>query len=529
MKLEKLLVMFFQMRLSLFVALTLTFTAIASPAATPQKNICTVTLNSSEEVILFKKHFSPIDWNFIELTENATSEQDTQWLQKSCEKQIQCDILLVSGHFGGTFFGRSPFKLSTEELETASCNSRCDGILHRPKEVFLFDCNTLASKDKDRRTPEEYMRVLIEDGFSQAQASQIVSFRYSGFGDSFKTKMSQIFAKTPRIYGFSSIGPSGKTVEPFLSKYLESSSKDYAHFEQYIASQATKKNNKLLEALKKTSIDQASGNLLNMKNVEEKPYCYIKSPKVNNVQKIKYIEELLGSGDGIKMLSHIQSFIHTLKATPALFGPAEKQALENIRQNEKIKKDLANLLNLNGALYIPLKVNVINTLRDLDVLTLEAANAGMNKILQLNKPFNEEKQNYICSSGMKVNVTSEAIPEARYNESAFIIVLTCMAPDDASIADKVVRNLAPAQTDMFLKANSIYAIQRLKSKNENHYLAIIKVLETPNLPLYVNFAVAFTLGQLKPKNPQTRALIAKALAQEQNEVLRYQLNLALAP
>lgn len=513
-------------RFGLFVTFLLLFTSFTAFAAT--KNVCTVTLNSDEEAILFKKHFNPKDWNFIELTHNAVNEHDNQWLQKSCEKNIKCDVLLVSGHFGGTFFGKSPFRLSVEDLEAASCNSQCNGIIYEPKEVFLFGCNTLASKGKDRRTPQEYMRVLLEDGFSQAQASQIVSFRYSGFGDSFKTKMTQIFAKSPRIYGFSSIGPSGKTIEPYLNRYLENTKSEYANFEAYITKQSTKPNNKLLEALKKTSIDQAFGSLLNMKNVEEKPYCYIRSEKVPNVAKIEYIEKLLSAGDGIKILSHIQSYIHKLKNNPTMFGELEQKAFANIRHNKKIKKDLMNLLKLDGDVYIPLKANVVNALRDLEVISHEQAISSMNRIMELDKPYTETKQNYLCSSGMKVNVTADMIPPERFREAPFVIVLTCLVPEDQNLNEKLIPNLAPEQTDLFLKANTIYALHRLQTKNEKHHLAIAKVSETPNLPLYVKFAISYTLSQFKSKNPEVRNLIIKAMQGEENTAVLGQYSLALS-
>ena len=525
MNLEIALNMLFQIYLSLILLSSLLLAPALSQAA--QKNVCTITLNSSDEAELFKKHLNPADWNFIELTQFALNEQDNQWFQKSCEKKIKCDILVVSGHFGGTFFGKSPFRLSVDDLEAASCNSNCNGIIHEPKEVFLFGCNTLASKDKDRRTPEEYMRVLLEDGFSQAQASQIVSFRYSGFGDSFKTKMTQIFAKSPRIYGFTSIGPAGKTVKPYLNKYLENTKNEYAQFDKFNSQLSTKPNTHFLEALKKTSVDQAAGGLLNMKRVEEKPYCYIRSPQITNVDKIKYIEKLLSTGDGIKILSHIQYFIHKLKANAAAMTASEITALEHIRQNEKIKKDLITLLNLEGDVYIPLKTNVINALRDLEVISSEAAAQGMNRILQLDKPFTEEKQNYLCSSRLSANITADIIPAARFRESAFVIVLTCLTPSDPRIAEYLLPNLEPNQTDMFLKANTIFAFQRLQSKDPKHHLAIAKVAATPNLPMYVRFAISYVLSQLKSKNPEIPGLIIKAMQGEDNQTIIRHYSIAL--
>lgn len=199
-----------------------------------KKNACTVTINSKNEAEIFKKHLSPENWNFIELAPTDSSDKtDKTWFNQACQKNIRCDLLIISGHFGGTFFGSSKLTLSTEDLEKNSCDQKCDGILKQPREVFLFGCNTLATKEKDRRTPEDYLQVLLADGFSMAQASQIVSFHYSSFGNSFKDTMAQVFASVPRLYGFSSIAPSGVSISPLLNNYLQSSAKEYEDFDTY--------------------------------------------------------------------------------------------------------------------------------------------------------------------------------------------------------------------------------------------------------------------------------------------------------
>ena len=53
-------------------------------------------------------------------------------------------------------------------MEEASCQARCAGLFRQPREVFLLACNTLATKDEDSRTPEEYLQVLLEHGFDRA-------------------------------------------------------------------------------------------------------------------------------------------------------------------------------------------------------------------------------------------------------------------------------------------------------------------------------------------------------------------------
>ena len=158
--------------------------------------VCTMTINSSDEKEIFQS-FLGKDFNFLELTD------DDDWLESACEKKIRCDILVISGHFGGSFFGSSRHRLSLNTLQRKSCDTLCDGILKQPKEVFLFGCNTTAGKKPDHRTPEEYTEVLIADGFSRMEAEQVSAFRYSPIGQETQDKMKQIFPNS-RIYGYHS-------------------------------------------------------------------------------------------------------------------------------------------------------------------------------------------------------------------------------------------------------------------------------------------------------------------------------------
>ena len=82
------------------------------------------------------------------------------WFDKACASGIRCDQLVISGHFGGTFFGMSGNALSLSTLEAKGCSKSCEGILSHPYEVFLFGCNTLSGKEKDSRTPEQHLQIL---------------------------------------------------------------------------------------------------------------------------------------------------------------------------------------------------------------------------------------------------------------------------------------------------------------------------------------------------------------------------------
>jgi hypothetical protein len=57
--------------------------------ANPMKTICSITINSSDEIEQFKKFMSPTDWKFIELTtlnvtnENKSDSPNNDWLSTS--------------------------------------------------------------------------------------------------------------------------------------------------------------------------------------------------------------------------------------------------------------------------------------------------------------------------------------------------------------------------------------------------------------------------------------------------------------
>lgn len=187
-----------------------------------KKTVCTITLNSDNEKKLFQSQYKGEDIQFTELTNFKKGlKNENDWFTKACESGVRCDSLIISGHFGGTFFGETnPLSLPLTTLDQKSCSRSCQGILNSPSEVYLFGCNTLADKGKDTRTPAEYRRILIEDGISEENADRIVASRYSPIGQSFKASMQKIFSGVPQIYGFDSVGPSGKNVEPKLKSYL---------------------------------------------------------------------------------------------------------------------------------------------------------------------------------------------------------------------------------------------------------------------------------------------------------------------
>jgi len=456
----------------LFIILVHIF-AFSLAVAQTQKTVCSITLNSNHEIELFKKHLSPLDWKFVELVPKNEDIETQNWMDLACKKKVTCDVLVISGHFGGTFFGTSKYKLTTEELESKSCDESCSGILHNPKEVFLFGCNTLAGKDKDHRSPQEYMQVLLNDGFTATQASQIVSFRYSEFGDSYKNRMSQVFAKVPRIYGFSSVGPSGKTIEPLLNRYLNQSKNEYKNLQSKNFSAETK-NTSLFEALRNTKLVQTSGSMLNLKTVTDKPYCYIKDKQKTHQQKLSYISYLFDIRSAMNVLPHIQEYLHQLKENWSALTAAERTEFQYLTQNKKIKNELLEVLKLQGDVYIPIKAHVLNTLSDLSFVDKEFSNKSFVDLLQLNQPMTDSRKDVLCSMNSSFQIPADAIPQSRWNEMNFLVVLLCLKTNTTEIKARFM-DMMKNHPDPAFRGTAVWYFEKIRSSDLNIYAELMKV------------------------------------------------------
>jgi hypothetical protein len=452
--------MLFEVILNMIKIFCLILILFSQFAFANKKNVCAMTINSNDEIELFKKYLPTSDWNFIELVPNNAGPTNNNWFSQACEKKITCDILVISGHFGGAFFGSSKYNLTLQDLESKSCESSCAGILQKPKEVFLFGCNTLATKAKDQRTPDEYLQILLADGFSPAQASQIVSFRYSDYGESFKSKMTLAFAKTPNLYGFSSIGPSGRNIAPLLGSYLRSSQNDYKNFD--LIKTKPQKNVKLFSSLKNTSLAQATGSLLTMKSPNEKPYCYLKNQTLKNFDKLLFVKKLFQENKALSLLDHIQAFLHPLVKNSNELTAEEQNIISEISQNQNIKTDLMSLLQLKGDLYIPLKANVLQTLYDLQFINLQFATESLQKLLDLNSEFSVQKKDLICSSQFNLNLPIWAVPELRWKELNFLTSLICLKSKDLAIQEKF-KNIMLSNSDPILRATAIWYFYHIQT------------------------------------------------------------------
>ena len=280
-----------------------------------KRTVCTITLNSSDEKQVFKKFLDPNRFQFVELTpakrvsglDEDESQNTEHWFDQACATGVKCDVLVVSGHFGGSFFGDTGHTLSLNKLEAKSCANTCSGILSRPKEAYLFGCNTLASKDKDFRTPAEYIRVLMDDGWNATDAAMVAEARYGLLANENKVRMQTAFKGVPRVYGFDSIGPSGKNIRASLESYLRSIG-DYGAYLDSLKPMSSAADAKTLSplfmnALSRTSATVCRGSDPNAVN------CDLLGENKTVGENLATIERYLNGSDRAKHAANISSFL----------------------------------------------------------------------------------------------------------------------------------------------------------------------------------------------------------------------------
>jgi len=200
----------------------------AIEAAAAKSRVCTITVNSADEKDAFRRYLPKDKFEFVELVEPGNRD----WLASACQRKIQCDVLVISGHFGGAQVGATEFYsaevggtefLPVEEMERASCSESCPGLFSRLKEVYLFGCETL-SPAASQATSDEIARTLVQGGRTPQDAGRIASALNARHGETNRDRMRRIFAGVPVIYGFSSIAPLGPAAASTLSRYFQSAS-----------------------------------------------------------------------------------------------------------------------------------------------------------------------------------------------------------------------------------------------------------------------------------------------------------------
>jgi hypothetical protein len=201
-------------------ACLLALAAAPSLAEDRRQVVCTITVNSSDEREAFRRFLPAERFEFVELVESGRPD----WLASSCRRGIECDVLVVSGHFAGTeFYSSRPETretLKVDEIERVQCSGSC-GLFSKLKEAYLFGCDSLKPEPVKSAMPE-IVRGLVRAGATGAQAQSVARALSEREGESSRGRVRRLFPSVPVIYGFSSLAPYGRVAGPLLERFFES-------------------------------------------------------------------------------------------------------------------------------------------------------------------------------------------------------------------------------------------------------------------------------------------------------------------
>ena len=289
--------------------------AVSFAAAAAPKTVCTITVNSPDERESFRRHLPPGDYQFVELVERGRPD----WLASACQQRVQCDALIISGHFdGGDEFytdrhDQSEY-LAVEEMERASCSDSCPGVFSHLKEVYLFGCNTLKPEPRQNAT-EDIVRGLLRSGRSPADAMRTAGLLGELHGGSNRDRMRHIFKDVPVIYGFSSLAPLGRTAGPLLDRYFQSTPVAEIGSGQV--------SGKLMGAFSRTALTVTPGlSDADPQAAVRRDACRFIDNRLSDAQRVAFMHEVLQRdvAEVRLFLGHLERFASSIKATQRVAG-----------------------------------------------------------------------------------------------------------------------------------------------------------------------------------------------------------------
>ena len=498
-------------------------------AKAAKKLVCTVTLNSDNEKNAFVRYLDNSEFDFVELApQEGSFERDhvsePAWFRRACREKVQCDILVVSGHFGGNFFGETGLTLPLQALEKAACDTSCDGILKHPQEVYLFGCNTLASKKPDGRSVGQYYQVLVNEGVPAGAASQIAAYRYSPVGGSFHDRMARLFSRTPRIYGFSSIAPLGEHIEPGLQKYFEAATGRGYYTARNIGALDASKNTLLLQTLNDTAILQTRG------IPGTAPICLLSSRAVKRLDKLLWIEKTLNGADRLASLPEIQDYAVELRG--ATLDADENAVLTRIRANTAAASALRALIANPQKGLLTMQLGIARLMSTLGWIDNAAYAAKVQTLIlgDTRQAFGEERADEICSAGVDIqSLNLIKVPASYWSNSHFVRAVGCLAPQNPNLAALLARRLRLGEVEDRVKIAE--ALGQMKARAESAQLALVEILKDESAPEELRTASFEALKKIRPRGERVQLALGALMKSEESSqrMLALQVLRAIRP
>ncbi|HEV7734185.1 MAG TPA: hypothetical protein VGR62_18580 [Candidatus Binatia bacterium] len=478
--------------------LSLLALAVLAPAPVQARvfKVCAFSFHSPDELEVFKARLPPDRFEVLDLsphlfapppapassTPAAADARPTPWILNLCRADLTCDVVVYSAEFAGRFFGKLGSSLSLQDMEEASCQQRCRGLFHDPQEVFLLACNTLATKDQDSRTPDEYLRVLLEHGFDRASAERVVELRYGPLGPSFRESLRRIFMGVPRVYGFSSVAPIGLFTAPMLQRYF-SAKGDYAQYLTRSAGDAAP-NRELLSAMAGTGIVQIAGLRPSEPGATDRDLvCQLYDDSMPVADRLEIIETMVSRDDFLSFVPTIEVFFN--RHAPAEYQGDERRVFEEIQDQDAAREQVLRLVHdLNVSV---IKMEIAHLALHLEWLSRDEfrnlAVSGAKELLT--QPLTSEVVDITCEI-TKHEPLGDAFSSADLPGSLFGIpeglrLIDCLSPDDEQTTPRLLASMN--DTDVVVRLWAAFAVSRRLPLSEAEQITLASHLNDPSTEL----------------------------------------------
>ena len=419
--------------------------------------VCTVAFHGPDEVGTFEEHLRAPAFEHVRI--GASAAKQTSWLGDACRRGLECDVVVMSGEFGGRFFGDYGFSVGLNDLEEASCDPACNGLFHTPREVFLLACNTLATKDQDERTPRDYLRVLLDHGFEQASAERVVQMRYGPIGPSFRESLRRVFMGVPRIYGFASVAPRGAVTAPMLERYLRSTG-DYATYLERTG-RRTDRNAKLRAAFAGTSFVQEAGLAAGDPGATDRDLvCRLYDEQRSVAERLQIASQVMTRADFLSFLPTMEVFLR--RHPPEKLEGAERATFAAMQEKTAARDEVLRLARELEVSAVKLEVAHFArhmgwmTAGDFHRLAVDGARA------LLARPLTSEIVDIECEIAKHEPlgdvIDSDDLPGMLFQEAEGIRLVDCLAPKDRAVSTRLAGALE--NPDESTRLWAVYALSR---------------------------------------------------------------------
>jgi hypothetical protein len=191
------------------------------------------------------------------------------------------------------------------------------------------------------RSPEGYLQVLLDHGFDRVSAERVVAMRYGPLGPSFREALRRIFMGVPRVYGFSSVAPTGLYSGPMLERYFSAVGDYRSHLEQL--RHDGRRNRALAAAFAGTSFVETSGLGPSEPAAADRDLiCALYDERQPVERRLEIVNQLMDRSDLLAFVPSVQAFANRHPAEE-MHGE-ERRLFEEIQDNEGARERILALV-----------------------------------------------------------------------------------------------------------------------------------------------------------------------------------------